>query len=209
MKKNNYKMYKIKLRVVLLGVLILVVLLFTCLKSPYQVYEHHKYQEEKYEHPFSNSLKDMPNNLECLTSVNDCLTFIKMSTGKEPVLMSFAKPREFYKTNQKTGQVFLVPNIVHYINFGRKQPFVFYNYVAYMALETYIKPDLIILWGDMPPHVNNTWWQKTRQNVPNIYYLDTKPYDIIAGKNVTFIEHSSDMHRLEILTGKGNLFLAI
>ena len=154
-----------------------------------------------YNYPYANAAATK-HDMGGLDSVHDCLQLITTLTGQQPVLRSFVQQQLVERVHLKTGQQFIVPNIVHLVSFGDKQPFVFYNYVAYMSIAKYIKPHVIVLWADTLPAENNTWWQKTLQQVPNIYSVFKKPYDRISGKKVIHIEHASDVLRLEVLRGK-------
>ena len=138
---------------------------------------------------------------DCRHSKQECLQALSNFLGRKPILLSYEVPQVQYSVHPITGMNLSVPNIVHLISFGDKQPFVFYNYVLYKSIAKYIKPHVIVLWADTLPAENNTWWQKTLQQVPNIYFIYTKPYDVIAGQKIHFIEHASDLLRLEILRG--------
>ena len=139
-------------------------------------------------------------NLHCLISKKACLETIAHTTGNTPHLLSYHQPVRPGGENPTTGNNFTVPNIVHYISFGKEQPFVFYNYISYLSVHKYIHPCIILLWADAIP--TGAFWDRTLAEVANIYYIPTFPDKEIAGKPLHSIHHASDLLRLHILRGK-------
>ena len=178
-------------------------LILKFISSPQSLhFKESKHWKEKYKYcslaKSGNSI-NRGQSLDCLKSADSCLDYIKQSTGKTPVLMSFRKTRVIRTVHPKSGQNLTVPNVVHLINFV--QPFVFYNYVTYMSIEKHVKPVLIFLWADAPYSQDNIWWKKATKQVANIYYVHTKRYNLISKKFVPWNAHSSDLLRMEILRG--------
>ena len=139
---------------------------------------------------------------DCMVSKNSCLSMIKRRKCTTPSLVSFDKYIPSYDHHPDTGVKFRVPNIIHLIRFGQKQPFAFYNYIAYKSIDKYIKPVAIFLWADHTPSNTSKWWMKTTKEVANIYYIPTQPTKRIANKTIKFVAHAADILRLQLIDGK-------
>ena len=138
---------------------------------------------------------------DCMTTTDACLTFVQRISGFKPKLLSFrSKANRSRRSHPVTGQPFKVPNIVHLISFGDKQPFSFYNYVGFKSFDKYLSPLGIFLWADHPPADNATWWKKTLQEVANVYFLPIVPVRHIGGRKVSYIAHAADYLRLQLIT---------
>ena len=143
----------------------------------------------------------LPNrgNAACLHSRKTCLNRIEELTEIEPKLLSYLHKRKQYTHHAKNGQQFIVPNIVHYVNYGHKFPF--YAYVSFKSASKFIRPSLILLWGD-DPGTDVYWWKRVTEEVPNVYVVQTEESDILFGKEVQYkLEHLSDVLRLNVLRG--------
>ena len=138
----------------------------------------------------------------CLTSKSECFNLIYEFSKTQPRLISLVREVPNMASHPKSGKPYKVPNIVHLINFGNKQPFLFYNYVVYKSIDKYIRPMAIFVWGDQLPDNTESWWMRTLQEVPNIYHVVIQPQREIGGKKVRYIAHASDYLRLAILKGK-------
>ena len=136
----------------------------------------------------------------CLISIKQYLIQITQKREAVPLLLSFQKHITVKHKHTITGKTFLVPNIVHVISFGAQQPFMFFNYVAFKSYQKYMQPHAIFLWGDLEFGYSH-WWNKTLEEVANIYFVKTKPLHKIGGTNVIYAAHSADILRLQILRG--------
>ena len=92
----------------------------------------------------------------------------------------------------------LVPNIVHYISVGTWN-FTFLNYLSFRSVHTHIKCDYILVHGDGLPH--GIWWNRTLDETPNIYHVYRKRPIRIQGRKVRWLEHSTDIMRLQTILG--------
>ena len=147
--------------------------------------------------PAAGSLK----SADCLFSRSQCLSLIEQNWGKVPKLVSFRTDSSIVNRHMKSGEAFIAPNIVHLISFGTDQPFKFYNYIAYKSFHKFLKPHAIFLWADQLPPEKCEWWQLTRQEVANIYFVKIKPPLKIGRSSIKFIAHASDVLRLKIIKG--------
>jgi hypothetical protein len=94
----------------------------------------------------------------------------------------------------------LVPNLVHFVWFGKGRRFNFCNAMALVSAKIFIKPDVIFFHGDGEPV--GQWWEYAKKNVSDkLQLVHRKIPHRISGKKVTKIEHSSDYARLQILLG--------
>ena len=116
-----------------------------------------------------------------------------------------------HKTHHpRNNKEYLVPNIVHYVSFYANN-FPFYLYVSMRGVDKFIKPAMLIIWGEVPD-TDVYWWTRLLREVPNIYVVPTERYtqDTLFGKDVpckkvngcVFRAHDSDAMRLRILLGK-------
>ena len=114
--------------------------------------------------------------------------------GLKPVLLSRFEPRE-----KSENDTYVVPNVVHYIHFGKTLKFKFVNYLNVLGVHKFIKANYIFFHGDAA--ITGKWWNRTVTDVPNLYRVwQRKPTDI-HGRKIRFIEHTSDIIRLHILYG--------
>ena len=136
----------------------------------------------------------------CLDSVAQCLAIISISTGQPPRLISYRKAQPSYTKHPTTGQDLIVPNIVHFIRFGKNYTYAFQHYVSLTSVDKFIKPHLILIWGDfLPP--DSHWWNRTVQEVANIYFVRTNRVGTISGQMVKFLAHEADWLRMHIIRG--------
>lgn len=140
-------------------------------------------------------------NTPCLQSVEKCLDSIQYITGVKPQLISFSKNTPQQSHHNKTGEPFLVPNIIHYINFDwGQQPFQFFHYVSYKGVDKFLRPSMIILWGNK--FGNNTLWRRMLREVPNLYNVDVITSTMLFGVKFWWVQHLSDVLRIAVLRGE-------
>ena len=119
--------------------------------------------------------------------------------GLQPVLLSRFEPRG----KSESDNYYVVPNVVHYIHFGKTLKFEFVNYLNVLGVHKFMKPNYIIFHGDAA--ITGKWWNRTVTEVPNLYRVwHHKPIHIHTRK-IDFIEHTSDITRLQILYGMCDL----
>ena len=135
-----------------------------------------------------------------LLGADKCLEYIELITGVEPRLISFKQEVVQAARHPDTGLPFLVPNIVHYINFNiGREPFQFYHYVSYKGSDKFMKPALIILWGNT---YSGKLWDKMLSEVPNVYYVHVTASSTLFGRQYRWVQHLSDVLRISVLRGK-------
>ena len=110
-----------------------------------------------------------------------------------------SKQRKVQHKKEVLNHSIKVPNIVHYVSLGNWK-FTFLNYLSFKSVHRFIKPRLILIHGDSLPH--GDWWEKILNEVPNIYFARRDRPIRIQGVRVPWIEHSSDIVRLQTIYGK-------
>ena len=93
----------------------------------------------------------------------------------------------------------LVPNIVHYVSLGCERMFSFANYLSVLSVHKFVDPDRIYFHCDCPPV--GLWWERTLLEVPDIYFRKHRRQRTIQGRPPMWIEHETDVIRLQILLG--------
>ena len=93
----------------------------------------------------------------------------------------------------------MVPNVVHYVSLGRWE-FSFLNYISFRSVDLLQKPSYIFVHGDGLPY--GLWWERTMKEVANVYYVERKRPRRIQGRKVRWLEHSTDVMRLQTILGK-------
>lgn len=93
---------------------------------------------------------------------------------------------------------FLVPNIIHYIWLG-KGIFDFMYFVSILSGHKKQHPCLIFLYYDTLP--SGEWWNLLLLHVPNIIPVNVTPPSEISNQKILYVQHKSDILRLQILTG--------
>ena len=94
--------------------------------------------------------------------------------------------------------LYRVPNRVHYVSLGRWQ-FSFLNYISFKSASIHLKPDAIYIHGDSLPY--GDWWNRMLSDVPNVYFVERPRPSVAQGRKVGWLEHSSDLLRLQTLYG--------
>ena len=149
--------------------------------------------------------RGITHNSPCLQSRDKCLGFIEEIGGVRPELISFKKYVPQPTKHARTNVPFVVPNIVHYVHYGSgmnglfSEPFEFYHYVSYKATTKFIKPIMIILWGDK---FSGKIWERVLREVPNVYYAHVTTSRLLFGVKYFFGTHLSDVARVALLRGK-------
>lgn len=96
---------------------------------------------------------------------------------------------------------FLVPNVVHFVWFGDSWNLTFLNYMSFLSVHKVLSPAYIFIHGENIPI--GYWWNETKQQVANIYHVYRKaPTTALNGQPFKFIEHRSDLARLQIVQSK-------
>ena len=93
-----------------------------------------------------------------------------------------------------------VPKIVHYVSLGCNRTFTFANYLSVLSVHRFIRPGRIYFHGDCTP--KGPWWQKTTDTIPNMYFQQWSRIKLIQGKHPRWVEHETDIIRLQVLLGK-------
>ena len=114
--------------------------------------------------------------------------------GLQPVLLNRFEPR-----GKSESDNYVVPNVVHYIHFGKTLKFEFSNYLNVLGVHKFMKPNYIIFHGDAA--ITGDWWNRTVTQVPNLYHVWHRKPTEIQGRQIGFIQHAADITRLQILYG--------
>lgn len=139
-----------------------------------------------------------------LTSVHDLinLTSIRTKCGYTtalPVSFTIKQPEISWEREQTRK----VPNIVHYVNFGSLD-FAFLNYMSFRSVNTFVKPWMILVHADILPH--GFWWRQALKEIPNIYHVYHKRPTHIQGKMIRWVQHASDILRLQVVLDIGGIY---
>ncbi|CBY20775.1 unnamed protein product [Oikopleura dioica] len=98
-----------------------------------------------------------------------------------------------------------IPNVMHFVSFGCRS-FKPYNFLSWVSAFLFQKPDLIILHTDCSPQTS--LWHKFEELAgDNLKILPRTPPNSIWGKELTSVEHQSDITRLHILLKFGGIYL--
>ena len=93
----------------------------------------------------------------------------------------------------------VVPNIVHYIWFGRLK-FDFIYFVSMYSAFKHQNPCVIFVYYDILP--SGEYWTLLLDVVPNIILVNVTSPSEISGRKITYVQHKSDILRLLILKGR-------
>ena len=127
------------------------------------------------------------------------------SCGWQPRLLTRAV-RRGKDTPVNTSASLVVANVVHYILFKNSSDntknfkFLFQHYLSFRSVHQFIRPRYIFLHGDLIPE--GEWWQRTLQEIDNLYHVYCEKPTKIHDKAISFVEHASDIKRLTLLIGK-------
>ncbi|KAL3836288.1 hypothetical protein ACJMK2_021725 [Sinanodonta woodiana] len=97
-----------------------------------------------------------------------------------------------------------VPYVVHFIWFMYRE-FDFFNFLSFMSVVRFVRPCLILIHGDFVPY--GRYWHRFTMTFPYVILVRRSPKLTIYGKRVEFIEHLSDIMRIEILKDYGGIYL--
>ena len=126
------------------------------------------------------------------------------SCGWQPRLLTRAVRRD-NNTTVNTSASLVVANVVHYILFKKSSnnkknfKFLFHYYLSFRSVHQFIRPRYIFLHGDLVPE--GEWWQRTLQDVDNLYHVYCEKPTKIHRRIIGFVEHASDIKRLALLIG--------
>ena len=118
-----------------------------------------------------------------------------------PELVSYIDQTTADKENASS---YKVPNIVHYVSFNRYE-WKFLNYISMRSAHQYIRPHAIFLHGDTLPF--GYWWNRTVQDIPNVYHVFREKPRRIQGRLIQWLEHSSDITRIMTVFGTCIIYL--
>ena len=94
-----------------------------------------------------------------------------------------------------------IPNVVHYVVFADNGfQFNLLNYLSCVSVSKFIKPRAILIHGNVLP--SGYWWKEMLRLVPDVYYVFREKPTSIQGWKLGFIEHASDITRLDVLFSK-------
>ena len=129
----------------------------------------------------------------------DLLDMVRILSGQTPKLLS--KRSHTKREGRETDATeHVVPNLVHYIHFGRGMTFTFLTYLSYLSADKFIRPEYIFLHGDILP--TGFWWEKTLEDVRNIYHIYVRDTVGIYGNRFRYPTQHSNLLRLYIMLGK-------
>lgn len=92
------------------------------------------------------------------------------------------------------GDENLVPNVVHYV-WCKKHELGFFHFLSFMSALRFIKPCLILFHGDFLPF--GKYWNFFISDFHRVIHVQRKCPDGFG-----FLEHASDVMRIEALMGK-------
>ena len=124
------------------------------------------------------------------SSMTDC-------PKKDEILISNSSLPISPKPQQTPGKV---PKIVHYVTLGCKRIFTFAQHLSVLSVHRFIKPGRIYFHGDCT--AKGPWWQRTTNTIPNMYFRKWSRIKLIQGKHPRWVEHETDIIRLQGLSGK-------
>ena len=122
----------------------------------------------------------------------------KVIGGNEPGLSDH---RLYQSAN---GSKYLVPNIVHFIWFGRHKEMSFENYISISSAHKIHRPELIMLHCDHLPV--GDWWKRLQKEVnPEVHHME--PPNEIHGQVLNHVYHQGDVAKLQVLRTFGGIYL--
>ena len=142
----------------------------------------------------TESARDLTDELARRRHVPYDVLDLMRERGLQPVLLSRFEP-----TGKSKSDNYVVPNVVHYIHFGKTLEFEFSNYLNVLGVHKFMKPNCIIFHGDAA--ITGKWWNRTVTEMPNLYRVWHRKPTEIHGSKIGYIQHAADITRLEILHG--------
>ncbi|XP_064454727.1 uncharacterized protein LOC135366003 [Ornithodoros turicata] len=133
------------------------------------------------------------------------LVFLQRPHAILPIPQQRERPVYFYGVDNSTGfNSYVVPNVVHYVRFG--QPDVsFIDAVSMRSAYINHAPDQIVVHCDVC-QLGGPYSYMIR-DIPIIKFNKRPPPKSIYGRKVSWIEHASDIARLQILLRYGGIYL--
>ncbi|XP_055867093.1 uncharacterized protein LOC106078100 [Biomphalaria glabrata] len=98
----------------------------------------------------------------------------------------------------------LVPKIVYFVTLGA-YTFHMWNYIAVVAAYRHVQPVALYIVGDR--HPQGVWWERVRRDVPGLRFVFREKPSSIAGRPAKFVEHLSDLVRMQLLYMNGGIYL--
>ena len=92
-----------------------------------------------------------------------------------------------------------VPNVVHYVWYNN-HTMDFFHFLSFISVVKFVKPCLILIHGPILPH--GAYWDYFVHMVPNIIHVKRNHTTTVGGNKLAYLEHGSDVMRLEALDGK-------
>ncbi|CAG5126247.1 unnamed protein product, partial [Candidula unifasciata] len=112
--------------------------------------------------------------------------------------------KSFVSTNCYTRKKQVVPNVVHYVSFGRRV-FKAESFISVLSAVRFQQPCAILFHGPDPPY--GPYWVLLQSLVPNLIHVKMAEPTTIFGKAFGFVQHKSDIVRLEVLNALGGIYL--
>jgi hypothetical protein len=97
-----------------------------------------------------------------------------------------------------------VPNVTHYVWYNQRK-LSFFHFVSFISVLRFMRPCVILINGNIIPSGN--YWKFILDLYPNIVHVFREITSTLFGKKVKFIEHVSDIWRLEALLRFGGIYL--
>ena len=104
----------------------------------------------------------------------------------------------------ENGSIYLVPNIVHFIWFGKGKKMSFVNYVSILSAHRMHRPDVIML------HCNHLpvgqWWARLKQEIP-LKITHMRPPNEVHGQSLFHVYHQGDVAKMQVLRRFGGIYI--
>ncbi|XP_041360399.1 uncharacterized protein LOC121376553 [Gigantopelta aegis] len=187
-----------------------------CRKEPYSVLppdEHLITRETRGVHiPYTNCYDVLDNSShvsrESLVITCDNNTSYSRQTefvsDSQPFSVPFKDPCLGLFIQQHCYGRYRVPNVVHYVWFSRNVMDVF-GFLSILSVQRFLKPCVILVHADVLPH--GPYWKHVLRLVPNIVHVHRQAPETIYGKRFGYVQHKSDIARIELLTEYGGVYL--
>ena len=100
----------------------------------------------------------------------------------------------------------VVPNIVHYVWFSNTK-MNFFHFLSFMSAVKFINPCFILIHGPFVPY--GKYWDFFMHMYPSVIHVKRSPPTSVAGNQLAYPEHGSDVMRIEALQGIAFIRIAI
>lgn len=107
-------------------------------------------------------------------------------------------------TMARDKEEYLVPNIVHFIWFGKEKTMTFVNYISILSAYKIQKPEILRLHCDHLP-VGDYWNRLQSEVTLDVVHHD--PPKTIHGHKLSHVFHQGDVAKMEILLSQGGIYL--